>query len=329
MTDTELHSIIAQMTANDKKIESVKSDIKVQEDAFDAIPRDIEGTSGYKYYLTEKERIARGMTSTTHTFDSKIADLEAKKQIMMDEFDRKIQKVEAEKAAGLAKLESQNGYYDKLMLEMREKAEKAVPTSLTYRKLIAQLAQSEKEKIEIQKTYNEVLARHLAQAEKRSQQMQREQEAKRRQAEQLDRAERQRAQEEYDARIKRENEESLARYRQREAAKTTIVSTPPPPENKIPTTPPVKRKVKIAPKESISFPLNPRTRYTIQQLDELQDKYIEEDMTKEDAEMFSRCWAYASRWNNSAGWHAYRHNHVGEEKDGDIISEKDFREMFE
>jgi hypothetical protein len=82
--------------------------------------------------------------------------------------------------------------------------------------------------------------------------------------------------------------------------------------------------------ERINHPLCPKKKYSIKQLDELQDRYIEEglDMTKEEEDMYSRCWAYAERLEGRPQWAARHYNHIGEKKDGDIIPEEEFKKML-
>ena len=336
MSETMLMTAMEAMSAHSKKIEKIKCDIRIQEEAFNAIPRSVETSNGYKYYLTEKERIARGLSATMNSFDAKIADLEAKKKVMMDEFDRKIQKVESDKAAGLEKLENQNGYYDKLMLEMREKVENAQPTSLVYRKLVAQLAQSEQEEVRMKEEYTKLIAANTLIVQKRQRDAMREMEVKERERLRLEKVVRDEAIAALDAKCKKEQDEYIVRYKT-VYQPTEIVITPTPSEKKTETGGVAKAKripKKVEPEseplvEKISFPLNPRKRYTIEQLDLLCDETDYDSVSQKDWEMQGRCYAYAMRWKGSTGWEASNYNHINEERDGDVIPEDEFEQMFD
>lgn len=328
ITESAVQNVLAKQALNAKKLQDIKKQIEILEGAHTASMKSVEHDKGYCYYMSERNRVTKKRDVDASSFESKIATLEAKKKAFIEEIDSKIEKVERDKKSFEERMDAESERYELEMARIRTKFEDSTPTSQTYRKAQEALKVAEREEKELVDEFSAAVRANTIAHDKQLQRRQREQDARDREVainleakrqEEIKAIEARRAQE-------RKEEEERAKKRVEEAklakSSTTIVRTefvPPPSKNK-----------KVTPGGQISFPLLPNKRYTIKQLDELQDKYIEEgkDMTAEEELMFSRCWAYAERLESRPQWFANRYNHVDEKKEGDIMSEEDFKKII-
>jgi len=328
-----LYSAFDKQTNVNKKILDIKRQLEVQLNAYTASLPDIEKDKGYCYYSSEKDRIERKRENESSSFDCKIATLEAKKKALIEEIDSRIEKIEKEKKILEEKLDGERLRYENEMKRLREKFETAEPQTQSYKKLQSSLLIAERELDEANKEIRDAHHQYEISQEKIKSRVLHEQDIKQREILRIERIEKDEAVQRAEERSKREHEEYMVRYNQRETNKniTEVVETiytPPPPEIKK-----VEGGVKKAGKKvegRVSFPLNVRTKYSVKQLDQLQDEYIdrEEDFPDDQQDVFNRCFAYAMRREDKTGWQIDKYNHENEQRDGDIMSEKEFANIF-
>jgi len=215
MSDSQLISAMDNLVKSGTKIEQIERSIRVQIEAFDAIPKDVEGNSGYKYYCSERQRITKAIEATNASYDSKLLTLEAKKKAAMEEFDIKISALEAKKLQEVAKLEAQDEQYSKSIEEVRDKIENAKPTSLAYRKLVADLEEAKKHDAQMRSEHEKVLAAYDIALAKKKRAHLKELEDEKRRLEMEQKQARIEAEAEYERKCEREQKEYLERYRAR------------------------------------------------------------------------------------------------------------------
>jgi len=237
MSDSQLISAMDNLVKSGTKIEQIERSIRVQIEAFDAIPKDVEGNSGYKYYCSERQRITKAIEATNASYDSKlltleakkratIDDIEAKKQAIIEELERKketivadyeikISALEAKKGQEVEKLEAQDEQYSKSIEEARDKIENAKPTSLAYRKLVADLEEAKKHDVQMRSDHEKVLAAYDIALAKKKRAHLKELEDEKRRLEMEQKQARIEAEAEYERKCEREQKEYLERYRAR------------------------------------------------------------------------------------------------------------------
>lgn len=334
-TDSTLQNVLSKQALNRKKILDIKKQIEILEGAHTASMKSVESDRTYTYYISERDRVNRKRDIDSATFDSKIATYEAKKRAFIEEIDSKIEKVERDKKAFEDKLDVELERYSGEMARIRTKYEDSTPTSQSYRKAQEALRVAEREEKELIDEFSEAMRVHQVATTKQLLRAQREQEAKRREIAALEEAKRQEEIKAIEARRAQERKEDEEKAKKRTEQARALRASQPVPETPKAEPPPQTPKAQPPPKATkkklqLSFPLFATKRYSIQQLDELQDRYIEEqkEMTAAEEDMFSRCWAYAERLEERPQWFANRYNHIGEKKDGDIIPEDEFKKMF-
>jgi hypothetical protein len=365
VTSAHLDSILAKQNAVDKKIIEIKKQIEIQEGAHRQSMSSIESNKGYAYFLSEKQRVEQKTEQLLTFYDSNIDAFEAKRESLIQDIERKIEALEAKKKIinddidRKIELERKNkkNSEDKLSLEQKRNEEKletirtrheeGCPTSLSYRKLQESLVIAEREKKDLDAEWrlgveqnNIAIHRQMERAKRDMEAEQRkrtlEEEAK--QAEERQKIEAMREQQRQED-IQKARKRSLeARMARNAMAITTIEetlddeTTTPPPPSPPPQgggTPP-SNVVEAVRRRQIDFPLNIKEKYSIKQLDELQDRYIEkeEDFPKEEVVVFNRCWAYACRREGKLDWEENIYNHVDENKDLDVMTEAEFLKLF-
>ena len=177
--DATLMRISNKVSAANTKLDIIKKNIRIAEDAFSQNLPTIDTDPGYKYYISERDRLIRTKDVYQKEIDTKTSTLEAKKAAMTEEYDRKIselvQSLEAKKAAMMEeydrkinelvqKKEDSSKDYDGKIEEQnskandkREKILDAKPTSLAYRKLLSSVDEAEKELETTQESFRQAL----------------------------------------------------------------------------------------------------------------------------------------------------------------------------
>jgi len=305
-----------------KKIETIKHDMKVEEDTFIERKQPLDKDTGYLYYVREREAATRASTKVIEEAEAKIAALESKRDAAIAaikaEYDRKIEAIERKKEhdsdGHIKRAQSHH-----LNVEgMSSKHEASRPNTQTYIKLKNNLETTLKESEDAEDKYQEANAQWLRTTERQSA------------ARMRDYKEEQKAKE--IARLLIENEERktiaakqvadheayMARYKERS-------SVPIHPQTSI-----APKKKCIAKKkfEEIDFPLDIRRKYTIEQIDDLNERTDLDELTEEDNKILARVWAYASRRYDRVGWQSNIYNHINEDKDYDVMSVADFDAIY-
>jgi len=250
---TVFTSAVAKCSALGAKIEAIKKNIQVQEDSVNVNSTPIEDNSTYKYYKTQ-------IDETRARKDAALEKLE-------QEFRQRRDTLES-------KYDAQINMFTLNLESTREKIENKTPTTPAYRRLIAELNIVEKQLVESKQEHANALAT-LEQAflvdaaKKKKDALEKERVAAR---------QRQIENEEAGKRIEQDRENTrkaeMERAKQRsEAAKiqtTTIEES----NLQFAFTPPPK-KIKKAKGEvkKLSFPLDPKKQYTVDELDTIDVDY--------------------------------------------------------
>jgi hypothetical protein len=288
--------LFAKLTILNKKLESITHQLSVEENAFELRKQPIDDDKGYNYYVKERDSATKGLENARREIDHKIskyqshcdisvADLEQKKANAILDFDRKIEALKASTEAKISALEDKKDnasveferrieYHQKSILNITTKFDNAKPTSTAYTKLVSNKEQTQKEIDEVSGELQQALVVMMAAQRKESENRAAEekQRLKREERDQFLKDEEERKRIEQDRENTRKAEMERAKQRS-EAAKiqtTTIEEsnlqfafTPPPKKIK-------KAKGRV---KKLSFPLDPKKQYTVDELDTIDVDY--------------------------------------------------------
>lgn len=233
-------SAITKCSSLETKIESIKKNIQVQEDSVNVNSTPIEDNSTYRYYKTQ------------------IDETRARKEAALEKLDQEFRQ---RRDTLESKYDAQINMFTLNLETTREKIENKTPTTPAYRRLIAELNIVEKQLEQAKQEQANALATleqaFLADAnKKRKDAIERERIALRQQQIENEEAVRRIEQDRENSRMA-EMEKAKKRVEEAKAAQTTVVVTP--------TIKKSKRKVK-----ELSFPLDPRKLYTVDELDTIE-----------------------------------------------------------
>jgi hypothetical protein len=344
------------LLAAEKKYETVKRQIEVQLEAFSQIPRNLNDNSGFRYYTSEREKVSKKLDEESGRLQRDISTLEAKKQAAIEaieaDYRDKITRLENKRDAAVAAIEAEarskisimeskseqfcaklQGDADRLTMDIervQSKLECPEPQTPAYRKLKADLGKSEEEMVEAKKRYIESNA-ELLKAFDRHQDRLRQENAEKERAmmreqairdeEAMKRIEHQRENER-----KAEDERAAMRLKEALAAMNTPTEIVPTPVVKTPPPPPApKKKEKVKGGVKLSFPLNAKTKYSYNDLCDMELNFDYDTLSQQDEELHSKLMAYAARRENIKGWQSNRHNI---DDHGYTISEEDFEAFY-
>jgi hypothetical protein len=281
--------LFAKLSNLNKKLESIVHQMVVEENAFELRKQPIDDDKGYNYYVKERDSATRGLEKAIREIEDKIskyqsqcdisvADLEQKKANAILDFDRKIEALKATTEAKISALENKKEttsgdfegrieYHQRSILNITNKFENAKPTSTAYTKLVSNKDQTQKEVDDVTGELQQALVVMMAAQRKESENRAEEQKQR------LKREERDQFLKDEDERKRieqyRENERKaeLERAKQRsEAAKleaTTIEES----NLQFAFTPPPKKENKAKSNvKKLSFPLDPKKLYTVDEL---------------------------------------------------------------
>jgi hypothetical protein len=350
---TRCHELLS---AAEKKYETVKRQVEVQLEAFSQIPRNLNENSGFRYYTSERDKVSKKLDEESSRLKRDIYTLEAKKQAAIEaveaDYRDKITRLENKRDAAVAAIEAEarskisimeskadqycaklQGDAERLTIDIERvqtKLECPEPQTPAFRKLKADLAKSEEEKIEAKKRYIDSNAELMKAFDRKQEQVRRENAQKEmimmreqalRDAEEIKRIEQQRENE-------RKAEEERAQMRLKEAlaamntpteiVATPVVKTPPPPLAP-------KKKEKVKGGVILSFPLNPKKKYSYADLCEMESNFDYDTLTPQDEEMHSKLMAYAARREQINGWMCNRHNI---DDKGYLITDEEFEAFY-
>lgn len=240
LAQSAFSSAITKCSSLETKIEAIKKNIQVQEDSVNVNSTPIEDNSTYRYYKTQ------------------IDETRARKDAALEKLDQEFRQ---RRDALESKYDAQINMFTLNLETTREKIENKTPTTPAYRRLIAelnivekQLEQAKQEQINALATLEQAFI--VDAAKKRKDAIERERIALRQQQIENEEAVRRIEQDRENTRMA-EMEKAKKRLEEAKAAQTTVVVTP--------TIMKSKRKVK-----QLSFPLDPRKLYTVDELDTIE-----------------------------------------------------------
>ena len=294
-----IDKINTKMNQLAKKLEVINHQITVEENAFELRKEPVEKDKGYNYYVKERDNALAAVELSSREIDDKISTLEAKRdaeiKAINTEYDRKIDALERKKDLEKARQQSKADDRQRDIENVIRKFDSAKPTSVIYSKLLSNKEQTQKELEEVQAEWQNAIVdlqhasqkasnKRIADALRIQQRLDREQAI--RDAEELKRIE-----QGHENRRK----EELEKAKQRSRDATVIVDTPEPGSTLkfAVTMPPKGSRAPKSMEKKLSFPLDPKKKYTIEQLRTLSPDYDVD--APEDCEMWDRLYSEAAK----------------------------------
>ena len=268
--------LFARLTILNKKLESITHQLSVEENAFELRKQPIDDDKGYNYYVRTRDNTIKNINIVSQEITAKINTLESKRESAIrainEEYDRKIEILERKRDTEKAALEAKVEQHQKEVESVLHKYESSKPTSTAYTKLVSNKEQTQKEIDEVSGELQQALVVMMAAQRKESENRMAEekQRLKREERDQFLKDEEERKRIEQDRENTRKAEMERAKQRS-EAAKiqtTTIEES----NLQFAFTPPPK-KIKKAKVKKLSFPLDPKKQYTIDELDTIDVDY--------------------------------------------------------
>lgn len=281
--------LCSKLSILNKKMEAINHQIAVEEAAFELRKQPIDEDKGYNYYLRERDSAVKALENTKEEIENKItkiqaqcdiqvADLEQKKASAILDFERKIEALKACTEAKITALdrkkESSNveyqrkiDYHQSSIMSITNKFQTAKPTSTIYSKQVSNKEQTQREIDDLNGEVQQALVVLMAAQRKDMEKRQKEEMNKQRmmEREQFLRDEDERARIRQQRENERKAEEERARQRCEAAKALNAALEEIEAETKIVVSKPIKKS-----KNKLSFPLDPKKKYTVDELDTIE-----------------------------------------------------------
>jgi hypothetical protein len=252
----------------------------------------LDKDKGYNYYIRERDGATNAQELVSKEIESKIATLEAKRDAQLrainSEYEVKIEALERKKESEMIKLRNRIDDRQRDIDGIRAKFDNAKPTSTSYSKLVSDRDQTTKEietaqyemsqaSITLQHSHKKDNDRRVREENSRLQFMARENAL-------IELEKKKRIEQDRQNIIKQDIEKAKKRT---EEAKMAAAASLGPPKLQFAVTFPSKEERKL-PKniEKLSFPLDPKKQYTVDQLDTIHIDYDVND--PHDCEMWEK-----------------------------------------
>lgn len=264
--------LCSKLSTLNKKLETIQHKIVVEENAYEQRKKPLSEDTGYNYYVRTRDNTIENIKTMSQEIDAKITTLEAKRDCAIrainEEYDRKIDVLQRKKDTEKVTLQAKVDQHQKEVENVLQKYENSKPNSVVYTKLIGDKEQTQKEADDLNADVQQALVVLMAAQRKDMEKRQQEEMNKQRiiEREQFLRDEDERVR----IRQQRENERKAEEQRARErceAAKALNAAIKEADNEVVESKPVMKSKSSKKKVKQLSFPLDPKKQYTVDELD--------------------------------------------------------------
>jgi hypothetical protein len=297
--------LCSKLSILNKKIESIQHRIVLEENAFEQRRKPLAEDTGYNYYVRTRDNTIENIKIMSQEIEAKINTLEAKRDCAIrainEEYDRKIDVLQRKKDTEKASLQTKVDQHQKEVENVVQKYEASRPNSVVYTKMVSDKEQTQKEIDDLNAEVQQALVVLMAAQRKDMEKRQREEMNRLRQVEReqflKDEEDRARLRQQRDNERKAEEERARQRCEAAKALNAALeeIET----ETKVVESKPTKKS-----RKKLSFPLDPKKKYTVDELDTIDIDWEKDG--DENCEMWEKLRREAAEREGISGAEAWR-----------------------